>query len=290
MSECILELKHVEKHYPSFSLKDVSFSLHEGEIMGFIGRNGSGKTTTIKAISGLIDINKGDILFQGKPVSENEKQMKNDIGLLFGGVDFYPNAKVKDLTKVSSRFYHSWDQSLYEKWLKFFEISEEKKIKELSNGMKVKYGLSLALSHQAKLLLLDEPTSGLDPVSRDELLDCFRDIAKKKNIAILFSTHVISDLEKCADSITYIRKGEILSSKNVSSFKEDYLYVKGKEEDLSEEKILKMEHLRKKDGFFEGIIEKKDETLFSLEEKRLPSLEESMIAKERADENEESPL
>ena len=88
MSECILELKHVEKHYPSFSLKDVSFSLHEGEIMGFIGRNGSGKTTTIKAISGLIDINKGDIIFQGKPVSENEKQMKNDIGLLFGGVDF----------------------------------------------------------------------------------------------------------------------------------------------------------------------------------------------------------
>ncbi len=122
------------------------------------------------------------------------------------------------------------------------------------------------------------------------MLDCFRDIAKKKNIAILFSTHVISDLEKCADSITYIRKGEILSSKNVSSFKEDYLYVKGKEEDLSEEKILKMEHLRKKDDFFEGIIEKKDETLFSLEEKRLPSLEEIMIAKERTDENEESPL
>lgn len=290
MNETILELENVCKQYPSFSLKNISFSLHEGEIMGFIGRNGAGKTTTIKAISALIDIDGGKILFEGKSVQENEKEMKNKIGLLFGGIDFYPNVKVKDLTKVSSRFYSSWDQELYEKWLKFFEIDERKKIKELSNGMKVKYGLALALSHDAKLLLLDEPTSGLDPVSRDELLDCFRDIAKKKNIAILFSTHVISDLEKCADTITYIHKGEILSSQSVSSFKEEYLYVKGKIDDITPEKISRLEHLRKKDSFFEGMIRKKDESFFPTEEKRLPSLEEIMIAKERNDENEESPL
>lgn len=290
MNECILELNNVNKHYPTFSLKNVSFSLHEGEIMGFIGRNGAGKTTTIKAISGLIDIDDGEILFQGKPISQNEKEMKNEIGLLFGGIDFYPNTKVKDLSKVSSRFYSAWDQELYQKWLKFFEINEEKKIKELSNGMKVKYGLALALSHHAKLLLLDEPTSGLDPVSRDELLDCFRDIAKKKNIAILFSTHVISDLEKCADTITYIHKGEILSSKSVLSFKEDYLFVTGKLNELTEDKVSRMEHLRKKEDTFEGIILKKDESFFPSEEKRLPSLEEIMIAKERNDENEESPL
>ncbi len=290
MNECILELENASKHYPSFSLDGISFSLHEGEIMGFIGRNGAGKTTTIKAISGLIDIDGGKILFQGKPIQDNEKEMKNEIGLLFGGIDFYPNVKVKDLTDVSSRFYRAWDQKLYEKWLKFFEIDEKKKMKELSNGMKVKYGLALALSHNAKLLLLDEPTSGLDPVSRDELLDCFRDIAKKKNIAILFSTHVISDLEKCADTITYIQKGKILSSKSVSSFKEDYLFVKGRENELTPEKISRLEHVRKKDSFFEGIIQKKDEAFFANEEKRIPSLEEIMIAKERNDENEESPL
>lgn len=289
--EPILEVHGLCKHYPSFDLENVSFSLSPGEITGFIGRNGAGKTTAIKAIAGLLSKDSGSILYQGKPIEEEEKRVKNEISLLFGGIDFFPTQKVKTLSKVTKRFYENWDESLYQKWLRFFSIDENKRIKELSNGMKVKYNLAIALSHNAKLLLLDEPTSGLDPVSRDELLDSLREIAKKKETAILFSTHVISDLEKCADKIVYIKKGRILSFKDVPSFKKDYLHIEGKEESinpLNERAIL---HERKKgDGKFEGVILAKDAHLFEGAMARVPSLEEIMIAEERGNENEESPL
>lgn len=286
----ILTLKDVSKHYPSFDLSNVSFELKRGEIMGFIGRNGAGKTTTLKAIIGLIDLDGGEILFDGKPLKENEKEAKEKMGILFGGIDFYPSAKVKALTQVSSRFFPSWDNETYKKLIKYFQIDEEKKIKELSNGMKVKYNLAVALSHNASILLLDEPTSGLDPVSRDELLDSLREIAKKKNTAILFSTHVISDLEKCADTITYIHNGKIVSSKSVSDFKKDYLQAKGSLDSLTEEKKNAILYLREYSDRYEGIIEKKDSSLFLENELSSPSLEEIMLGIERGESNEESPL
>lgn len=286
----ILTLKDVSKHYPSFDLSNVSFELKRGEIMGFIGRNGAGKTTTLKAIIGLIDLDGGEILFDGKSLKENEKEVKEKMGILFGGIDFYLSAKVKTLTQVSSRFFPSWDNETYKKLIKYFQIDEEKKIKELSNGMKVKYNLAVALSHNASILLLDEPTSGLDPVSRDELLDSLREIAKKKNTAILFSTHVISDLEKCADTITYIHNGKIVSSKSVSDFKKDYLQAKGSLDSLTEEKKNAILYLREYSDRYEGIIEKKDSSIFLENELSSPSLEEIMLGIERGESNEESPL
>lgn len=286
----ILTLKNISKSYPSFSLSNVSFELRKGEIMGFIGRNGAGKTTTLKAIIGLIDIDGGEVLFDGKPIKQNEKEAKEKMGILFGGIDFYPGVKVKNLTKVTSRFYPSWDEEMYRKWLKYFSIDEEKKIKELSNGMKVKYNLAVALSHGANVLLLDEPTSGLDPVSRDELLDHLRNIAQKKGAAILFSTHVISDLEKCADKITYIHDGKIVASKGVTDFKKDYLQAKGTLETLTEEKKKAILHLREYTDRYEGIIESKDSSLFAKDELSSPSLEEIMLGIERGESNEESPL
>ena len=287
--ENILQIEHLSKSYPTFSLKDVSFEMKKGEITGFIGRNGAGKTTTTKAIAGLIEKDSGSILFGGKEIKSQEEDMKEKMSLLFGGIDFYPTQKVKTLTSVTRRFYKNWDEPLYQKWLQFFGIDENKRIKELSNGMKVKYGLAIALSHNAELLLLDEPTSGLDPVSRDELLEALREIAKKRETAILFSTHVISDLEKCADKIVYIKNGSILASKDLPSFKEDYIYVEGKTLNLSKEEAI-LHFVRKEENTYEGVAKKENERLFADETIRKPSLEEIMIAEERGQNNEESPL
>ncbi len=270
------------KSYPEFKLDNVSFEIKPGRIMGFIGRNGAGKTTTLKIIYGLVKQDSGDVYFDNKKIVEANASFKNQVGLLFGGVDFYPGQKAKNITEVTKRFYQAWDDGLYYKWLKFFGISEDKKIKELSNGMKVKYGLAVALSHGAKLLLLDEPTSGLDPVSRDEVLDCLRDIADKENAAVLFSTHVISDLEKCADDITYIKEGKILYTGEVSDFEKGYVHVEGDASLLSEEQRGNIGHLRIRSSRFEGVISS-EITSNIPGEKRQASMEEIMLAIERGE-------
>lgn len=281
MSEA-LTVENLCKSYPEFKLDNVSFEIKPGRIMGFIGRNGAGKTTTLKIIYGLVKQDSGDVYFDSEKIVEADASFKSQVGLLFGGVDFYPGQKVKSLTEVTKRFYSSWDDDLYHKWLKFFEISENKKIKELSNGMKVKYGLAVALSHGAKLLLLDEPTSGLDPVSRDEVLDCLRDIADKENAAVLFSTHVISDLEKCADDITYIKEGKILYTGEVSAFEKGYVHVEGDASLLSEEQKKSIGHLRIRSSRFEGVASNEIASVIP-GEKRQATMEEIMLAIERGE-------
>lgn len=290
MSNTILEVNNITKIYPTFKLDDVSFTASEGRIVGFIGRNGAGKTTTMKAIYGLLELDSGSIIFDGKTVKKDEQSIKNEIGLLFGGIDYYPNQKIKVLTSVTKRFYENWDEELYRKWLKYFELDEEKKIKELSNGMKVKYGLAVALSHGAKLLILDEPTSGLDPVSRDEVLDCFMKIAKNKGATILFSTHVISDLEKCADDIVYIQKGKIVKACSSREFKEGYLKIEGDPTKLSPLEKDKIGHYREHDGKFSGTIPSEYKTTFEGFTLSESSLEDIMLYIERGVEDEESPF
>ena len=145
---------------------------------------------------------------------------------MFGGIDFYPLKKLSSITAVTQKFYTDWDQEQYQKYIKRFALDERKKFKELSNGMKVKYLLTLALSHHAELLILDEPTSGLDPVSREELLYIFRQIVKNENCSILFSTHITSDLDKCADDITYIQGGRVLKSADKVTFLRSFEHLK----------------------------------------------------------------
>ncbi len=283
-NDYILEVKHLTKIYPSFKLNDISFNFKRNKIMGFIGRNGAGKTTTMKAIYNLIKIDGGEILYCGENILENEEKNKNEIGLLFGGLSFYLNKKVKAITDVTKRFYKEFDYDLYQRWISFFDIDENKKIKELSNGMRVKYNLAIALSHNAKILLLDEPTSGLDPISRDEILDCFNQISSKENVTILFSTHVISDLDKIADDITYIKEGKIIYTGDIFSFKNDYLKVIGQniDENLKE----KVGHYRKKFDTFEGIIKKSDAQLFLNYKLEEATLEDIMLFIERGHEDE----
>ena len=228
----ILEIKELRKEYPSFLLDNVSFDVEEGSIMGFIGRNGAGKTTTIKSVLNLVHADGGAVLFEGQDLWANETACKKQIGLVLGEFNYYKRKKLKSIAAVTKLFYPDWDNDTYETLLKRFNLDPEKKISELSQGMRVKFALALALSHRAKLLILDEPTSGLDPVSRDELLDIFRDIIEDGKHSILFSTHIISDLEKCADYITYIKGGKIVVSTDADSFKGAYRLVSGEAEQL----------------------------------------------------------
>ena len=172
----LLTVQGLCKKYPAFSLKDVSFSVEPGEIMGFIGRNGAGKTTTLKSIMNLVHYDAGYIAAFGKEMSKYELENKQRIGFALSELNYYPNRTIKSLVNVTKRFYKDFDEDKFNEVCRLFNLDVNKKLEELSNGMKVKYSVVIALSHHAELLILDEPTSGLDPVSRDEILDIFREI------------------------------------------------------------------------------------------------------------------
>ncbi len=232
----IAEVRHLVKKYPSFELSDVSFHVDAGRITGFIGRNGAGKTTTIKSMFNLIHPDSGEIDYFGRPLAGNEKEIKKRIGYSTGTVNWYPRKKICDIVDIVSRFYDTWDDETYRKYLALFELDERKAPIALSEGMKVKFNLLLALSHRAEILILDEPTSGLDPFSRNELLDIFIGL-KKEGVAVFFSTHIISDIEKCADDIVYISKGKIVSAMP----KADYIGRYSEEGESLEDTMLRME-------------------------------------------------
>ena len=207
----VVNVRHLVKIYSSFELNNVSFSVNAGRITGFIGRNGAGKTTTIKSMIGLIHPNDGEIEYFGMPFTGNENEIKKRIGYSTGTIGWYPRKKICDIVNIIRRFYETWDDSEYRKYLELFDLDENKAPVELSEGMKVKLNLLLALSHRAEVLILDEPTSGLDPFSRNELLDIFNGL-KQEGVAVFFSTHIISDIEKCADDIVYISRGKIIAA------------------------------------------------------------------------------
>lgn len=235
-----LRVEHLTKSYPSFTLRDVSFTLEQGRIMGLIGRNGAGKSTTLKAILNLVNRDGGRIEALGLPLPERELACKQRLGVVLGGIDFYQHKRLRSITDVTRRFYPDWDQSAYVRYLEEFGIEEDKRVRELSAGMRVKYLIAVALSHQAELLLFDEPTSGLDPVSRDELLTLFRALAADGKRSVLFSTHITSDLERCADDITYIRDGQVLSSAPMADFLAAFRHLRTPEdrEELTLEEIM----------------------------------------------------
>ena len=284
----ILRLENVRKTYPSFTLKDVSFEVKPGQIMGFIGRNGAGKTTTLKCIMNLIHYESGKISAFETDMSKNELENKQRIGFALSELNYYPNKTIRQLVNVTKRFYKKFDQKKFDEACRLFNLNQDKKLEELSSGMKVKYSVAIALSHDAELLILDEPTSGLDPVSRDEILDIFRKIVKNKDRAILFSTHITSDLDKCASDITYIHDGEIIFSGNKNDFINSYLFIK----DKSMNKNLVNEYIAYKefDDHIEGLItvDKKEIFLKSSITPVEPDLEQIMIYIERSKKEDES--
>lgn len=236
----VLAVNGLTKRYPNFTLENVTFSLQNGRIMGLIGKNGAGKSTTLKSILNLVRPDEGKIEMFGVDFRKNEERCKQDVGVVLGGVDFYHQKKLSQITEVTKRFYKNWDESQYERYLNTFSLDPDKKVKELSTGMKVKFMIALALSHDAKLLIFDEPTSGLDPVSRDDLLTLFKQLVADGKRSILFSTHITSDLEKCADDITYIKDGKLLRSAEKSAFIRSFQHLKerGETAELTLEEIM----------------------------------------------------
>ena len=286
----VLVLENVNKKYPSFALKDVSFRVKPGEIMGFIGRNGAGKTTTLKSIMNLVHDDSGKIYAFDKDMGENELENKQRIGFALSELNYYPNKTIRQLVNVTKKFYKNFDENKFLDVCKLFNLNLDKKLEELSSGMKVKYSVAIALSHKAELLILDEPTSGLDPVSRDEILDIFREIVKSGERAILFSTHITSDLDKCATNITYIHDGSIVYTGTKKDFINSYLFVK----DKSKNKSLENEYIASKelDDHIEGLIsaDKKEIFIKNKIEPKEPDLEQIMVYLERSKNNESFAL
>ena len=256
--EQLISVQNISKKYERFELKNISFTLEKGYIMGFIGRNGAGKTTTLKAMLNLVRADSGAVSFLGKDFSANEFACKQKIGFMLGGAFYYPKQRLKNITNVVRRFYDEWDDAEYARYLKRFSLDPDKRVDELSAGMKVKYALALALSHHAQLLILDEPTSGLDPVSRDDMLELFQEIIEDGEKSILFSTQITSDLEKCADFITYIKDGEIVASTEKDEFLNSFKVVKGTGVQLTEGLRRRLIGLKKNSFGFSGLIRTKD--------------------------------
>jgi len=229
----VIEIEGLRKEFKDFTLRDISFSLPQGHIMGFVGRNGAGKTTTIRLMLNILSRNAGTVKIFGLDNIVDEQAIKQKIGTVFDEVFFVESWTVSEVGKILSRFYEQWNKDLFRGYIVNFELPLDRKVKELSRGMKMKLMLAVALSHEAELLIFDEPTSGLDPVARDELLTIMNDYISDGERSILFSTHITSDLEEIADYITLIDNGNIFYSGTKSGLFESYVIVKGSLDDLT---------------------------------------------------------
>ena len=231
----ILEVTGLCKSYRDFALKDITFSVPEGCIAGFIGVNGAGKTTTLKSILGLVRPSAGQIRVFGLNMAANEREIKDRIGVVFDDGQFYMELTLKEMKNVLAAAYSSWSESDFAGWLDRFELSPRQKISELSKGMRMKFALALALSHKAELLLMDEPTSGLDPLIRAEFLHVLTDYMEQGGKGVLFSTHITSDLDKVADMLIMIDRGRIAFQEEKDALMDSYRIIKGDPAMLSEE-------------------------------------------------------
>ena len=219
-----IEMKDIYKSFGKNDvLKGVDFTLNDGEIHALVGENGAGKSTIIKGILDLINIDSGDIKIFGKDFKENASEIKKDISVVFDESYFHDNLKLPDIDKIMKNIYPNWDKNKFLKYTNHFKLPNNKRVKDFSRGMKMKLSIAVALSHNAKLLILDEATSGLDPVVRDEILDIFLDYIQNEDCSILIASHITSDLEKVADYITFVNNGKIIFSEN----KDELIYNSG---------------------------------------------------------------
>lgn len=276
----MLEVKNLTKKFKTFELDNVSFKLEPGYIMGFIGPNGAGKSTTIKLIMNLLKKDSGEIKVFNKDNIEFEKEIKNRIGFVYDESYFYEDLSINQMKNIVASFYKEWNDELFNKYMKDFDLDPKQKIKKLSKGMKMKFSLALALSHNADLIIMDEPTSGLDPVFRREILDILYSIIQDEKKSIFFSTHITTDLEKIADYITFINDGKIIFSKPKDEILESYAIIKGGNSLLDKDTRKEFIGIRQTNVGFEGLTEnsQKLKKLFGNEVIiERPSLEDIMV-------------
>jgi ABC-2 type transport system ATP-binding protein len=253
-----LEVRNLSKSFEGFQLHNITFTLPKGYIMGLIGPNGSGKTTTIKLILNMLKRTSGEVKILGFDNIASEQEAKRNLGVVFDSNYFSDEWKISQVEKSVSAFYENWNTQKFSETLKRFHIQPSKKVKELSKGMQMKLMLACAFSYDAKLLILDEPTSGLDPVSRDELLHILSEYIEDGEHSVLFSTHITGDLERAADYITYISYGELFFSGGKDEFIDSFRIVKGGCEELSADLSKKALGIRNFSTGFEALVKTED--------------------------------
>ncbi len=224
--EYAIEVNNLTKKYDGFTLDNVSFKVPKGSIMGFIGQNGAGKSTTINAILNIVKRDEGEIKLFGLDNLKNETEVKENLAAVFDELPFNEDLNAKILSKVMSDIYKNWDEKVFFNYLDIFSLPSKKAFKKFSKGMKMKLQIAVALSHHAKLLIMDEATTGLDPVVRNEILDIFMEYLQDENNTIFMSTHITSDLEKIADMVTFIDKGKIILSGYKDEILDNYGVIK----------------------------------------------------------------
>ncbi len=253
----ILEVKNLKKEYANFTLKDVSFKLPKGAIMGFIGENGAGKTTTIKIILDIIKNYQGEVTIMGMDLKNHDQEIKENIGVVLDDMFFPDVVTPSDIDKIMKDVYQNWDSKMFYDFLKEFSLIAKNQIKTFSKGMRKKLEIATALAHHPKLLILDEPTSGLDPVARAEVIDLFQNFIQNEECSVLFSSHITSDLEHIADYITFINNGEIVLSKTCDELLNNYAIVKCGSKDFAKLKPDDYLKYRKNKYNYEILIDNK---------------------------------
>lgn len=259
--ENILEISGLNKSYTDFSLTDISFSLPEDSITGFMGINGSGKTTTIRCILGLSKFDSGSIRIFGKDADRDAKALKERIGVVLDDGGFYEEFSMAQMKGIVAPAYKNWQEKDYNNYMEQFGLNPKQKISTLSKGMKMKFSLALALSHKAEFLIMDEPTSGLDPLIRSQLLNILAEYMKKDGRAVFFSTHITSDLEHIADRLILINNGHIVFQQEKDSLLSKYRIVKGNCRLLNTESRKMFLNLRQDGNDFVGLTDKPDEVI-----------------------------
>lgn len=271
--ENAITVKNLTKKYEGFKLNNISFQIPTGTIVGFIGENGAGKSTTILSMLGLIPVDAGQMEVLGNQILSEEKEgtWKEQIGVVFDDCNLPAVLKVKEVQSIMKSIYRTWDTDKFWNYVETFELSPDKKIKELSKGMKMKLSIAIALSHNSRLLILDEATSGLDPVIRNEILDIFREFIENEHHTVFLSSHITSDIEKIADYVMLIHKGQLLLTESKDELLYHYGVVRctreqaalipeeiivGREETMFETSILVKDIQRMKEG---GFLEKAEQ-------------------------------
>ncbi|AKF96336.1 ABC transporter ATP-binding protein [Brevibacillus laterosporus] len=276
----VLEVNHLSKKLDSFSLDHINFSLQENCITGFIGTNGSGKTSTIKTILGLYKKDSGVIRFKGQEIEKHEQQIKNRIGIVLDEGYFYEEMTLKEMKSIIAPAYSNWDESVFSQYINRFQLKLDQKISHLSKGMRMKFAITLALSHHADLLIMDEPTSGLDPLVRSELMEILLEFMKEEGKSVFFSTHITSDLEKIADVLILIDNGRIILNESKDELLDRHALIKGDNHLINQHTEKLFLKLRQTAYGFEGITDKPEAILEQMNGVTVerPSIENVMLA------------
>lgn len=272
----VIEINHVKKSFKNFSMNDITLNLPKGYLIGLIGANGAGKTTLIKLLMGLYLCDEGDISIFGMDIQKDGVKVRDKIGCAFDSPKYY-DFSLNKIKKIIAPFYSSWDEEAFQKYLVKFKLKKSLKFKKLSRGMKIKFSLAIALSHNAELLILDEPTSGLDPIFRVELLHILQDIMLSENCSILFSSHITDDIEKIADYVIYIKDGDIVLYDEKNNIMANFLLIKGDDSKIPDSIKEIMISGKETKYNYEALIPKNHTIKKSWKVEEQPTLEQIML-------------